>query len=109
MNKYNAQKTEIDNITFDSYKEGSRYMELKMLEKGKVIKELVLQPRFELQPAYEINGRKVRKIEYVADFMYYDTEKNKTVIEDVKGYRTDVYKLKKKWFEYKYNMEVTEL
>lgn len=109
MNKYHAVKTDIDGIRFDSYKEGSRYMELKLLEKGGAIKDLILQPRYELQPAYEINGRKVRKIEYVADFEYYDNDKKKKVIEDVKGYRTDIYRIKKKWFEYKYDVEITEI
>lgn len=108
MNKYHNKKTEIDGITFDSIKEGMRYSELKLLEKAGVIKDLVLQPRYELQPSYEINGRKVRKIEYVADFEYFDNEKKTKVIEDCKGMRTDIYKLKKKLFEYKYGIEVTE-
>lgn len=107
--KYHNRKTEIDGITFDSYKEATHYQELKLLEKAGVITDLVLQPRYELQPAYEINGRKVRKIEYVADFEYFDTEKKQKVIEDVKGIKTDIYRLKKKLFEYKYGVEITEI
>ena len=34
--------------------------------------------------------------------MYYDCESGEEVIEDVKGIKTAVYKLKKKLFEYKY-------
>ena len=42
--------------------------------------------------------------------MYFDNEKKKTIVEDVKGYKTDVYKLKKKLFERKYmNLEIKEI
>ena len=37
-------------------------------------------------------------------------KKKKTIIEDTKGYRNEVYKLKKKIFEYKYpDLEITEI
>lgn len=108
--KYKNKKITVDGITFDSKKEARRYTELKMLEKGGAIAQLVLQPRFELQESFKKSGKTYRKIEYVADFMYRDNEKGVTVIEDVKGMRTDVYKLKKKLFEYKYsNLTISEL
>lgn len=108
--KYRAIKTVVDGITFDSRKEGRRYRELRLLEKAGVIKDLSLQPRFLLQEAYSKNGRAVRKIEYIADFSYYDLEKDKFVVEDVKGLKTDVYKLKKKIFEFKYpDLEISEI
>ena len=47
--KYNARKVEIDGITFDSLKEANRYSELKLLEKAGLIKDLTLQPRFNLK------------------------------------------------------------
>lgn len=98
--KYNAVKTEVDGITFASAKESKRYASLKLLEKAGVIENLKLQPRFLLQEGFTYNGHKERKIEYVADFQY---ERNgQTVIEDVKGTRTEVYKLKRKLFLYKY-------
>lgn len=108
--KYKAIKTVVDGITFDSRKEGRRYRELRLLEKEGVIKDLCLQPHFLLQEAYSKNGRAVRKIEYIADFSYYDLEKDKFVVEDVKGLKTDVYRLKKKIFEYKYlDLEISEI
>lgn len=111
MNKYHNKKTEIDGIVFDSRKESSRYLELKVLEKAGAIKDLKLQPRYELIPRYKINGRAVRKCEYVADFEYYDVSKGEVVVEDVKSVatRTDTYKIKKKLFEYKYQKEITEI
>lgn len=100
--KYKNIKVTIDGIKFDSTKEANRYVELKYLEKAGKIKDLVLQPKFLLQPSYKKNGKTIRKIEYVADFSYLDIKTNKIYIEDVKGMKTDVYKLKKKIFEYNY-------
>ena len=99
--KYRAKKTEVDGILFDSKKEASRYNELKLLERAGVIKDLALQPNFLLQEGFKCQGTH-RKIEYIADFMYFDEEKKETVVEDVKGFKTDVYKLKKKLFLKRY-------
>lgn len=110
MNKYSNKKTVVDDIQFDSKLESVRYGELKILEKAKIITDLRLQVGFELIPSYVKNGKKVQGIKYVADFVYYDREKEKTVVEDTKGMKTDVFKLKKKLFEYKYkDLEITEV
>ena len=101
-NKYGAEATVIDGIRFDSKKEANRYAELKLMEKGKLITDLKLQPRFELQAAFtDRRGNKHRKIEYVADFTYWEYGGGH-IIEDVKGCATDMYKLKKKLFLFKY-------
>ena len=100
--KYRARKTVVDGIKFDSKKEARRYGELKLLEKGKVISDLKLQPKFELIPKQKYQGKTIRKTSYIADFQYYDIKNDKVIVEDVKGYLTDVYKLKKKMFLYKY-------
>lgn len=98
--KYNAKKTVIDGIEFDSIRESERYRELKLLERGKEIRNLVLQPRFLLQDKFvDKHGKTHRKIEYVADFLYIDKDDN-AIVEDVKGMLTAVYKLKKKMFLY---------
>ena len=98
--KYNARKTSVDGITFDSAKEAQHYATLLLLERAGVIENLKLQPRFLLQEGFTYNGHKERKIEYVADFQY---ERNgQTIVEDVKGMKTEVYKLKRKLFLYKY-------
>lgn len=103
--KYNAKKTVVDGIKFDSKREAERYCELKLLEKAKEIRNLELQPRFLLQDKFEDKqGNTHRKIEYVADFMYIDKD-NKKIVEDVKGVMTDVYKLKKKLFLNLYDKE----
>lgn len=96
--KYNAKKTVVDGIEFDSLREADRYCELKLLEKANEIRNLELQPRFLLQDKFKDKmGTTHRKIEYVADFLYIDND-GKAIVEDVKGVLTDVYKIKKKMF-----------
>lgn len=110
ISKYKNQKTIINNIKFDSKKEASRYTYLKLLEKAHEIKDLELQKEFILQEAFDKNSKHYRKISYIADFFYFDLKRNKWIVEDTKGMRTDVYKLKKKMFEYQYsNLEIEEI
>ena len=101
-NKYHNRKITIDNITFDSKLEAKRYTELKLLEKQGLIKNLILQPSYELIPSFKKNNKTFRKTCYNADFSYYDVNLDKTIVEDTKGFKTDVYKIKKKLFEYHY-------
>lgn len=100
--KYHNQKVIIDGIKFDSKLEANRYAELKILEKAGIISALQLQPSFELIPAFSKGGKKYRAAHYVADFMYYDNQEKRVKIEDTKGMETEVYKLKRKLFEFKY-------
>lgn len=109
VRKYHNKKVEYDGYTFDSIREKNYYIKLKLLEKAGKIKELELQKEFELQPNYKLNNKTSRKITYRADFTYKTTEDDKLHVIDVKGYRTDVYKLKKKLFEYKYKIEIEEI
>ena len=108
--KYHNKKILLDGIVFDSKKEAKRYNELRLLEKGKIISNLELQKIFELQPKY-VNciGQHIRAITYIADFYYFDKVYNKWVVEDTKGFKTEVYKIKKKLFEYKYNLIIKEI
>ena len=108
-NKYGNIKTVVDGIKFDSKKEANRYQELKVLKSIGKIENLKLQPRYELQPKYRINGRNIRNLEYKADFEYIDKKTGEIITEDVKGMKTPVYKIKKKLFEYKYNREIKEI
>lgn len=100
-NKYNAIKVKIDGYLFDSKKEARRYQELKLLEKSRAIQDLELQPEFSI----EINGQHICK--YRADFRY--KAEDKTVIEDAKGFKTVVYKLKKRMVEALYNIKIVEV
>lgn len=99
--KYKNEKTIVDGIQFDSIKEAEYYCKLKILKKAGEIKDFGLQPRFELQPAFEKNGVKYHPITYVADFVIVNNDGTTDVV-DVKGYETQVFKIKRKLFEYKY-------
>lgn len=100
--KYNAKKIVIDGIKFDSIKEGNRYTELKFLEKSGQIHSLELQPKFEIVPRIKWNGKTLAKRSYKADFKYYLVSAGMWVVEDVKGFLTPVYTLKRQIFLNKY-------
>lgn len=101
--KYSNTKTTIDEITFDSKKESKRYSYLKLLERGKDISNLKLQVKYVLLESFiDKTGKHHREIYYVADFVYFDNKKNIEIVEDCKGFRTEIYKLKKKLLLYKY-------
>lgn len=103
--KYHNTKTVADGIKFDSKLEAERYAQLKMMERAGVIRDLELQPEYELIPSFKKDGKTWRKTVYKADFRYILAEDDKTIIEDVKGSAamiTDVFRLKQKLFEYKY-------
>lgn len=104
--KYHAKKTTVDGITFDSRREADRYLVLKRMEEDGVIEALRRQVRYELVPAFDVDGRHYRPVYYVADFVY--VEDGKEVVEDVKGMRTDVYRLKSKLFARRYGMTIKE-
>lgn len=107
--KYNVaqpQDRTLDNILFASKMEMKRYQQLKLLEKAGEIQDLTLQPKFELLPAFEKNGVHFLPINYVGDFSYYDVKTKKRVCEDVKGVETELFKIKRKLFHFKNNMEL---
>ena len=97
-NKYNARKTEINGITFDSKKEAERYLVLLSRHQAGEITMLKVHPKFELMPGFrDSKGKAHRAINYFADFEYITDDLVHTV-EDVKGMLTDVFRLKHKLF-----------
>lgn len=105
--KYKNKKVMIDNIMFDSKKEANYYTYLKMLEQAGKITDLELQKKFVLQDKFILNGKTYRAITYKADFVY--KENGQVHVVDTKGYRTEVYKIKKKLFMKKYGIEIEEV
>jgi hypothetical protein len=102
MSKYNARSVEIDGRRFDSAAEGRRYATLATHERAGKIAELELQPRFDCVVA----GVKV--CSYIADFRY--LQDGLAVVEDVKGVRTALYRLKRKLAEaYHPGLVITEI
>lgn len=109
MSKYNSKKTVVDGQKFDSEKEANRYQELLLLKRVGAIKNLNRQVKFVLIPSQrDENGKVVeRECSYKADFTY--EEGIKTVVEDVKGYRTKEYIIKRKLLLYKYGIRIREI
>ena len=94
--KYKAVKTTVDGILFDSKKEAARYETLKLWEKVGAIRDLELQPRYELIAS---NGEIIGH--FTPDFRYWSVELGRLVVEDVKGgpaTRTTAYQLRKRLF-----------
>lgn len=104
-NKYHARKSG----GYASRKEHRRANELKLMQKAGIISNLREQVRYELIPAqYDKQGKLIeRACSYVADFVY--TEKNgETIVEDTKGMRTDVYRIKRKLMLHVHGVKIIE-
>lgn len=104
-NKYNAKKTTVDGIVFDSIIEGNRYCELKLLQRAGQISDLKWQVPFVL---FE-KSKYGRKLVYKADFTY--MQNGQLVVEDTKSKatKTQVYLLKKRILAEKYGIEIKEV
>lgn len=64
-NKFNAQKVEMDGMTFDSKKEHKRYIELKAMQQRGEIFSLEHHTKFELAPKTKLEGEKRQSQHYV--------------------------------------------
>lgn len=108
--KYGAKKVELDGHTFASKAESKRYVELKILLRAGEISDLELQPKFELAPSVKFTGaaRATPALRYVADFAY--TDRNlRRIVEDVKGFRTELYRAKRHLMLAVHGIEVQEV
>lgn len=103
MSKYHATRTVVDGITFDSKREAARYAELKLMQRAGLISDLRRQVKYELIPKQQ--GE--RAVSYIADFVY--SEDGQTVVEDVKGVRTPVYRIKKKLMLWRHGVRIREV
>lgn len=99
--KYGAVPTVLDGIRFSSKREADRYAQLRVLEIAGSITNLQLQPRYDLHAP---GGTKVAT--YIADFAYRDERTQRLVIEDAKGVKTPVFRLKAKWLKAEHGIEV---
>jgi len=94
--KYGAQRTTVDGITFDSKKEAKRWGELKLLEQAGEIIELRRQV---VVPLEGRNGpllaRKGRQMRITVDFGYVEVATGLTVYEDAKGMPTRDYEVRR--------------
>lgn len=110
MNKYGNRKTVVDGITFASKHEATRYVELCYMQRAGLISKLQIQKPFVLIGAQTDKAGNVieRPVKYVADFVYKDQD-GRTVVEDAKGVKTDVYKIKRKLMLAIYGIRIKEV
>ena len=99
-NKYNAIPQVVDGHRFPSRREAKRYTDLKLLQRAGRIHDLRIQVAYPLKVDDQIIGK------YVADFVYW--EGSTEIVEDCKGFRTPLYKWKKKHFEAQYRKTLKE-
>jgi hypothetical protein len=104
--KYRSQPTAVNGILFDSKKEAGRYSELRLLESVGAIRDLKLQPRFDL---IACNGEIVGH--FTPDFQYWSLELVCLVVEDVKSEatKTTAYRLRKRLFEASHGLTLSEI
>ena len=106
--KYRNVKVTVDGHVFDSKREAARYHELKLMQKAGQIFHLLLQPVFDIVvPGGTQEAEPVVVAKYVADFSYILPDRS-SVVEDAKGMRTPVYRLKKKLVEATYGIKILE-
>lgn len=101
--KYGNVATTVNGIEFPSKREAARYQELLLLLYAGEIRNLELHPRFDIV----VNG--IHVCTYIADSRYQKTIDNKDVVEDTKGYRTAVYRMKKKLVKAVHNIDIVEV
>lgn len=102
QNKYHNEKTDVDDITFDSLKEAEFYGKLKLAQQAGEVLKFETQVKYRLQDGFDDKeGNHHRPINYFADFKVWWTNGLIEVI-DTKGCRADVYKIKKKLLLKKY-------
>ena len=109
--KYGNKKVTIDGITFDSQREARRWQELKLLENAGEISHLERQGKIYLYSGTTpITYDSGRKAFWKFDFAYFCSRRNKRILEDAKGFRTDVFKLKKAILKANYiGIEIVEV
>lgn len=101
--KYFNQPQKIDGYRFDSKKEASRYIILKLMLNNGSIEQLKVHPAWTLS----VNDMKI--CTYTADFSY--VKDGGQTVEDVKSMPTKKiysYKLKKKLMEAIYGIKIVE-
>lgn len=100
--KYNAKKTVIDGIVFDSKKEAQYYFELKVMKMAGKIKDFEVKPeKFVLQEAFTHKGVKIPAIRYGPDFKVIHLDGREEYV-DVKGKKTEAYSIRKRLLLYKH-------
>ena len=99
--KYRNEIVEVDGIKFRSRKEAKYYGKLKILVKAGKLTGFKMQVKYKFQ----LNGVKITS--YMADFV--ENWNGKEVVTDVKGMRTDLYRIKANMMKAFYDITIKEI
>lgn len=104
--KYHNKKTIYNGVSFMSRKEAGYARTLDALKHAKDPKERVVSYETQVPFQIELNGIKICK--YICDFKVLYKDKHIEIV-DVKGFRTDIYRIKKKLVEAQYGIKIKEI
>lgn len=96
----NVKRKVVNGIEFDSTREARRYQDLELMQHAGQISELRRQVPFDIR----IND--ILVCTWYADFVY--ARGGIKIVEDSKGWKTDIYKLKKKLVQASYGFSILE-
>lgn len=123
MSKYGSRKVHRGGFVYDSRAEARRGAELALLERAGEIRNLRRQVPYELVPVQRepdtigargaVHAGKVieKAVGYVADFVYEERTADgwREVVEDVKGFKTHEYIIKRKLMLWRYGIRIREV
>lgn len=101
VSKFGSLKAIIDDMTFDSVMEARFYPYLIRHQLSGEIKGFERQFTYLLQDSFKKDGKTVRPITYIADYVV-EYPSGEKVVFDVKGQETPDFKLKRKMFDFRY-------
>lgn len=104
-NKYGSKKTEYNGVFYDSKREANFAAHLDNLKHAVDPKEKVIDVKRQVPYPIQINNQHICK--YLADFVVVYGD-GRTEVIDVKGFKTEVYRLKKKMVEAQYGIKIIE-
>ena len=100
--KFKNRRCIANGITFDSIHEAKRYVVLFYKQSAGEIFKLEIHKKFNIV----VNGEKI--CTYESDFTYFN-KSGARIVEDAKGVKTPVYKLKKKLMLAVHGITITEV
>lgn len=106
LSKYRNIQTEYNGIKYMSKKEADYAAQLDWQRKAKNPSERVVDVEVQVPFQIILNGIKICK--YLADFRVKYADGREEIV-DVKGVRTDVYRLKKKLVEAQFGIKIIEV
>ena len=109
MSKYRNVPCQRSGEHYRSKREADRHQELQLMMFAGEISLLRREVGYELAPSVKFSGSKraTPALRYVADFVYLDRDR-RVIVEDCKGFRTQVYLIKRHLMKTVHGIEVLE-